>query len=156
MINATDAGSVSEVTIGPQTLFIGPGGVPAFVGLEYMAQAVTAYGGYKSYLAGEPIAVGFVWAPQGSDPCQFFACRQTSDPGDPPYGVRMSSCSFTARSRMPLQGRSFSRPNSISPNPDPRESWSPPDRPMSKRVLVWGGSSRYWSRHRDGAVCPRL
>jgi len=78
MIDATDAGSVCEVTIGPQTLFIEPGGVPAFVGLEYMAQAVAAYGGYKSYLAGEPMAIGFLLGtPQLKTYCQFFDCGQT-------------------------------------------------------------------------------
>jgi predicted hotdog family 3-hydroxylacyl-ACP dehydratase len=78
MIDATDAGSVCEVTIGPQTLFIGPGGVPAFVGLEYMAQAVAAYGGYKSHLAGEPMAIGFlIGTPQLKTYCQFFCCGQT-------------------------------------------------------------------------------
>lgn len=78
MIDATDAGSVCEVTIGPQTLFIGPAGVPAFVGLEYMAQAVAAYGGYKSHLAGEPMAIGFlIGTPQLKTYCQFFCCGQT-------------------------------------------------------------------------------
>ena len=78
MIDATDAGSTCEVTIGPQTLFMGPGGVPAFVGLEYMAQAVAAYGGYKSYLAGEPMAIGFLLGiPQLKTYCQLFDCGQT-------------------------------------------------------------------------------
>lgn len=78
MIDATDAGSTCEVTIGPQTLFMEPGGVPAFVGLEYMAQAVAAYGGYKSYLAGEPMAMGFLLGiPQLKTYCQLFDCGQT-------------------------------------------------------------------------------
>jgi predicted hotdog family 3-hydroxylacyl-ACP dehydratase len=78
MIDATDMGSMCEVTIGPQTLFIEPGGVPAFVGLEYMAQTVAAYGGYKSYLAGEPMAIGFLLGtPQLKTSCQFFDCGQT-------------------------------------------------------------------------------
>jgi predicted hotdog family 3-hydroxylacyl-ACP dehydratase len=78
MIDATETGSTCEVTIGPQTLFIEPGGVPAFVGLEYMAQAVAAYGGYKSYLAGGPMAIGFLLGtPQLKTYCQFFDCGQT-------------------------------------------------------------------------------
>jgi predicted hotdog family 3-hydroxylacyl-ACP dehydratase len=78
MIDATDAGSTCEVTIGPRTLFMEPGGVPAFVGLEYMAQAVAAYGGYKSYLAGEPMAIGFLLGiPQLKTYCQLFDCGQT-------------------------------------------------------------------------------
>jgi predicted hotdog family 3-hydroxylacyl-ACP dehydratase len=78
MIDATDTGSTCEVTIRPQTLFIEPEGVPAFVGLEYMAQAVAAYGGYKSYRAGEPMAIGFLLGtPQLKTYCQFFDCGQT-------------------------------------------------------------------------------
>jgi predicted hotdog family 3-hydroxylacyl-ACP dehydratase len=78
MIDATETGSMCEVTIGPQTLFIEAGGVPAFVGLEYMAQAVAAYGGYKSYLADEPIAIGFLLGtPELRTYCQFFDCGQT-------------------------------------------------------------------------------
>jgi predicted hotdog family 3-hydroxylacyl-ACP dehydratase len=78
MIDATAMGSMCEVTIGPQTLFIESAGVPAFVGLEYMAQAVAAYGGYKSYLAGEPIAIGFLLGtPELRTYCQVFNCGQT-------------------------------------------------------------------------------
>jgi predicted hotdog family 3-hydroxylacyl-ACP dehydratase len=78
MINATDTGTMCEVTIRPQTLFIEPEGMPAFVGLEYMAQAVAAYGGYKSYLAGEPMAIGFLLGtPQLKTSCQFFDYGQT-------------------------------------------------------------------------------
>jgi predicted hotdog family 3-hydroxylacyl-ACP dehydratase len=78
MVDATETGSTCEVTIEPQTLFLEPAGVPAFVGLEYMAQAVAAYGGYRSYLAGEPVAVGFLLGtPQLHTSCQFFHVRQT-------------------------------------------------------------------------------
>ena len=78
MVDATETGSTCEVTIEPQTLFLEPAGVPAFVGLEYMAQAVAAYGGYRSYLAGEPVAVGFLLGtPQLQTSCQFFDIRQT-------------------------------------------------------------------------------
>ena len=78
MVEAMEKGSTCEVTIGPQTLFLESAGVPAFVGLEYMAQAVAAYGGYQSYLAGEPIAVGLLLGtPQLKTYCQFFDRGQT-------------------------------------------------------------------------------
>jgi predicted hotdog family 3-hydroxylacyl-ACP dehydratase len=35
-------------------------GVPAWAGIEYMAQAVGAYAGIKSKLAGEPIRLGYL------------------------------------------------------------------------------------------------
>ncbi len=34
--------------------------VPAWAGIEYMAQAIAAYAGIKSKLAGEPIKLGFL------------------------------------------------------------------------------------------------
>lgn len=78
MIEATDTACTCEVTITPQTLFIEPAGVPAFVGLEYMAQAVAAYAGYKVYLAGQSIGHGFLLGtPQFKTDCQFFHCGQT-------------------------------------------------------------------------------
>jgi predicted hotdog family 3-hydroxylacyl-ACP dehydratase len=78
LIDATEMASTCEVTITPQTLFIESAGVPAFVGLEYMAQAVAAYGGYKAYLAGQPIGHGFLLGtPQFKTDCQFFRCGQT-------------------------------------------------------------------------------
>jgi predicted hotdog family 3-hydroxylacyl-ACP dehydratase len=78
MIEATDTAMTCEVTITPQTLLIESAGVPAFVGLEYMAQAVAAYGGYKAYLAGQPIGLGLLLGtPQLKISCQFFHCGQT-------------------------------------------------------------------------------
>jgi predicted hotdog family 3-hydroxylacyl-ACP dehydratase len=77
MIHATDTGGMCEVTIGPQTLFLELAGVPAFVGIEYMAQAVAAYGGYKSYLASQPVVVGFLLGTQQLKTyCQFFDLGQ--------------------------------------------------------------------------------
>ena len=77
MIDATDTASTCEVSITPRTLFIESAGVPAFVGLEYMAQAVAAYGGYKAYLAGQPLGLGFLLGtPQLKTDCQFFHCGQ--------------------------------------------------------------------------------
>lgn len=51
---------VAEVAIGPDTLFAEADGVPAWVGLEYMAQAVAAHAGLEARLRGEPPAVGYL------------------------------------------------------------------------------------------------
>ena len=51
---------VCTTTIGPDTLFLEPEGVPALVGVEYMAQTVAAHGGYLAHLANEPVRVGFL------------------------------------------------------------------------------------------------
>ena len=56
-----DAESVcAEVRIRPGSLFCGASGVGAWVGLEYMAQAIGAYAGYSARLRGEPVKIGFL------------------------------------------------------------------------------------------------
>ncbi len=78
MVQAMDKESTCEVTIGRHTLFLETSGVPAYVGIEYMAQAVAAHGGYKSYQAGDPIALGFLLgASQLQSFCRFFEVGQT-------------------------------------------------------------------------------
>jgi predicted hotdog family 3-hydroxylacyl-ACP dehydratase len=50
----------AEVAIGPGTLFCDGREVGAWVGVEYMAQAVAAHAGYGASLRGEPVKVGFL------------------------------------------------------------------------------------------------
>jgi predicted hotdog family 3-hydroxylacyl-ACP dehydratase len=58
---AADAETLSaRVVIGPQTLFCVDGEVGAWVGVEYMAQAVAAHAGYRARLRGNPVRVGFL------------------------------------------------------------------------------------------------
>jgi predicted hotdog family 3-hydroxylacyl-ACP dehydratase len=52
--------SVAEVTITAQSRFVEAGGVPAWVGIEYMAQTIAAHAGYEARLRGEPPAIGFL------------------------------------------------------------------------------------------------
>lgn len=50
----------AEVTIGPDTLFCDGDGVGAWVGMEYMAQAIAAHAGNLALLRGEPVKIGFL------------------------------------------------------------------------------------------------
>jgi predicted hotdog family 3-hydroxylacyl-ACP dehydratase len=50
----------AEVTIRPDSLFCGADGVGAWVGIEYMAQAVAAHAGYRARLRGEQVKIGFL------------------------------------------------------------------------------------------------
>ncbi|RQO37113.1 3-hydroxylacyl-ACP dehydratase [Herminiimonas sp. KBW02] len=50
----------AEVSIRPDTLFCDGAGVGAWVGVEYMAQAVAAFAGYEAHLRGEAVKVGFL------------------------------------------------------------------------------------------------
>lgn len=49
-----------QVTIRPTSLFLEDGGVPAEVGIEYMAQACGAFVGVQAREAGEPVRIGFL------------------------------------------------------------------------------------------------
>ena len=59
VISADENSLCAEVTIRPGSLFYSAG-VGAWVGLEYMAQAIGAYAGYRARLRGEPIKIGFL------------------------------------------------------------------------------------------------
>jgi len=60
VVSAGDDILCAEVVIGPQTLFCDGQGVGAWVGIEYMAQAVAAFAGYEARQRGEPVRVGFL------------------------------------------------------------------------------------------------
>ena len=47
-------------SIGSGHLFAGPLGVPPWVGIEYMAQAIAAWAGCRALARGEPIRPGFL------------------------------------------------------------------------------------------------
>ena len=51
---------VCEVTVRDDGLFGDENSVPAWLGVEYMAQTVAAHGGMKRRLAGKPIQLGFL------------------------------------------------------------------------------------------------
>lgn len=53
-------GLIAELVVRNDGLFGDANGVPAWAGIEYMAQAVGAYAGIKSKLAGEPIKLGYL------------------------------------------------------------------------------------------------
>lgn len=50
----------ASVEIRNNTLFVEADGVPAWVGIEYMAQAIAAYSGVQRCLAGRAVKVGFL------------------------------------------------------------------------------------------------
>lgn len=50
----------AAVTIRSASPFCGEQGVPVWVGVEYMAQAIAAYGGLRECLQGEPVKIGFL------------------------------------------------------------------------------------------------
>jgi predicted hotdog family 3-hydroxylacyl-ACP dehydratase len=58
---AVDAETLcAEVTITADSLFFDGQGVGAWVGLEYMAQAIAAHAGYAARLRGDAVKIGFL------------------------------------------------------------------------------------------------
>lgn len=60
VISVDEDSLCAEVSIRSSTLFCGPDGVGAWVGIEYMAQAIAAWAGYTAQLRGEPVKLGFL------------------------------------------------------------------------------------------------
>ena len=52
--------SVATVAVTATGPFFSGAGVPAWVGIEYMAQTIAAHAGYEARLRGEPPAIGFL------------------------------------------------------------------------------------------------
>jgi len=52
--------SVGTVTIERTSRFFASSGVPAWAGIEYMAQTIAAHAGYEARQRGEPPAIGFL------------------------------------------------------------------------------------------------
>jgi predicted hotdog family 3-hydroxylacyl-ACP dehydratase len=52
--------SVAVVEVTPTSRFFVETGVPAWVGIEYMAQTVAAHAGFEARLRGEPPSIGFL------------------------------------------------------------------------------------------------
>lgn len=59
-VSADEESLCAEVRIRSDSLFCVDGAVGAWIGLEYMAQAIGAYAGYAARLRGEPIKVGYL------------------------------------------------------------------------------------------------
>ena len=51
---------VAELVVPDEGLFVGSDGVPAWVGIEYMAQAIAAWAGCRARSAGREPSIGFL------------------------------------------------------------------------------------------------
>lgn len=78
MVEAGETHAVCEVVIRADGPFCGDAGVPAYVGIEFMAQTVAAYSGWQRRRAGHPIEIGFLLGtPQFQSFCDSFCVGQT-------------------------------------------------------------------------------
>ena len=60
LVNYAPDSLTASVCITEHSLFAEPRGVPAWVGIEYMAQAVAAYAGALAKDNSEPVSIGFL------------------------------------------------------------------------------------------------
>jgi predicted hotdog family 3-hydroxylacyl-ACP dehydratase len=60
VISVDEDSLVAEVCIRSDSLFCNADGVGAWLGIEYMAQAIGAWAGYTARLRGEPVKLGFL------------------------------------------------------------------------------------------------
>jgi predicted hotdog family 3-hydroxylacyl-ACP dehydratase len=60
IIDFNEQSLVAELTVRDDGLFGDSKTVPAYVGIEYMAQAIAAYAGIQAKQAGEAIKIGFL------------------------------------------------------------------------------------------------
>lgn len=60
VVESTDSGLSASVLIGPHSAFHRAGGVPAHVGIEYMAQTCGAFSGAAARRTGAPPRMGFL------------------------------------------------------------------------------------------------
>ena len=60
LLEWSDDAVAAEVVVPAHGLFVRDGGVPAWVGVEYMAQAVAASAGYRARLGGREPGIGFL------------------------------------------------------------------------------------------------
>ena len=65
---------IAAVDLSRPTLFTGPSGTPAYVALEYMAQAIAAYAGSQNAARNLPPQIGFYWELEPS-PARRWYCR---------------------------------------------------------------------------------
>jgi predicted hotdog family 3-hydroxylacyl-ACP dehydratase len=56
----SEKGLVANVTIRKNSMFCEPDGVPAWVGMEYMGQAIAAYAGVRARITNQPVKIGFL------------------------------------------------------------------------------------------------
>lgn len=60
LLHADGEGAVAEVTVPRDGLFVQDAGMPAWVGLEYMAQTVAAWAGWQALQAQQSVKLGFL------------------------------------------------------------------------------------------------
>ena len=78
LVSADAEGAVAEVIVPRDGLFLQDAGMPSWVGLEYMAQTVAAWAGWRGSQAGNSVKLGFLLGTR-----KFSAAVEYFAPGTP-------------------------------------------------------------------------
>ncbi|MGS2723228.1 ApeP family dehydratase [Porticoccus sp. GXU_MW_L64] len=77
VLESRDTGVTVALTVRQDGLFDTDGRVPAWLGIEYMAQTIAAFAGIKARKAGEPVKLGFlVGTRRYQSPRDHFRCGE--------------------------------------------------------------------------------
>lgn len=77
LIAADEDTAVAEVTVPRDGLFMQDAGMPSWVGMEYMAQTVAAWAGWRARQKGQAVKIGFLLGSRRYEAVQpFFAAGQ--------------------------------------------------------------------------------
>jgi predicted hotdog family 3-hydroxylacyl-ACP dehydratase len=99
----SDHGLVATVTIRKDSMFCEDRGVPAWVGVEYMGQAIAAFAGVGARLTYQPVKIGFLVSTRRYEsPCSYFEVGlalkvSVEQITDSTTGLRVFDCRITAR-----------------------------------------------------------
>lgn len=72
LLAADDETAVAEVTVPQGGLFVHDAGMPAWVGIEYMAQTVAAWAGWRARQKGGAVQIGFLLGSRRYETAQAF------------------------------------------------------------------------------------
>jgi predicted hotdog family 3-hydroxylacyl-ACP dehydratase len=99
----SDNGLVAKVTISEDSMFCESDGVPAWVGVEYMGQAIGAYAGVKARIANRPVKIGFLVSTRRYEsPCSHFPVGTSltisvDQITDSTIGLQVFACRITGK-----------------------------------------------------------
>lgn len=72
LVSANEDTAVAEVTVPRDGLFLHDAGMPSWVGIEYMAQTVAAWAGWRARQKGQAVQIGFLLGSRKYEAVQAF------------------------------------------------------------------------------------
>lgn len=78
LLDAGEEHAIAQVRVPRDGMFVAHGVVPAWVGIEYMAQTVAAWAGWQAVCRNEPVKIGFLLGSRRYEAlCPSFAAGST-------------------------------------------------------------------------------